>query len=223
MSTIGPEMPVQPLKPPPVVTPPSCSRTTMFSTPWRSSCSTSALAVSASSRKSKPGHALGRDDRGRALERHADEGDLGVRLEALDRVRRGTAVAASLGHDVGGEELEVGAGEVVAVEAAVDRVAATLLHAQQLVGALVELVVADGVDVEADLVHGLDGRLVVEQRRQQRAGARSGRRPTPPSCCGGWWPPASATWVDRNPAPPASMPSMRPLSRPAGRGCRGSR
>ena len=39
------------------------------------------------------------------------------------------------------------------------------------VGALIELVVADGVDVEADRVHRLDGRLVVEQRRQQRARA----------------------------------------------------
>ena len=31
--------------------------------------------------------------------------------------------------------------------------------------------VAHGVEVEAHLVHGLDRRLVVEQRRQQRAGA----------------------------------------------------
>ena len=39
------------------------------------------------------------------------------------------------------------------------------------VGALVELVVADRVQVQADHVHGLDGRLVVEERRQQRARA----------------------------------------------------
>jgi hypothetical protein len=117
------------------------------------------------------GHALGGDDRGRALEGHADEGDLRVVLEPLDRVRREQRLAGLLGHDVGGEEPEVGAGEVVAVEAAVGRVAPALLQPQQLVGALVELVVADGVDVEPDVVHRLDRGLVVEQGRQQRAGA----------------------------------------------------
>ena len=43
-----------------------------------------------------------------------------------------------------------------------------VLHPQQLVNALVELVVADAVVVEAHQVERLDGRLVVEQRRQQR-------------------------------------------------------
>jgi len=41
--------------------------------------------------------------------------------------------------------------------AAVERVAAAGLHAQQLGGALVELVVADGGVLEADLVHHLEG------------------------------------------------------------------
>ena len=49
--------------------------------------------------------------------------------------------------------------------------AAAVLHAQQLVLALVELVVADRGDLEAHLGEGFDGRLVVEQRRQQRARA----------------------------------------------------
>src|SRR5690606_20364282 len=65
---------------------------------------------------------------------------------------------------------EVGPGEAVAVEAAVDGVAAAPLHAQQLGGALVELVVADGVEVEPDHVHRLDRRLVVEEGRHERAG-----------------------------------------------------
>ena len=72
---------------------------------------------------------------------------------------------------VGGEELEVGATEAVAVEATVDRVAATVLHPQELGGPLVELVVADGIEIESDLIHCFDGRLVVEQARQQGAGA----------------------------------------------------
>jgi hypothetical protein len=46
-----------------------------------------------------------------------------------------------------------------------------VLHAEQLRGALVELVVAHGVQVEADRVHCLDRRLVVEQAGQQRAGS----------------------------------------------------
>ena len=41
-------------------------------------------------------------------------------------------------------------------------------QAAKLTNTLVELVVADGVDVEADEVHRLNGRLVVEQRRDER-------------------------------------------------------
>ena len=48
----------------------------------------------------------------------------------------------SLVDDVRGEVLEVGAGEAVAVLAAVDGMAAAVLHAQELGDALVELVVA---------------------------------------------------------------------------------
>jgi len=50
-------------------------------------------------------------------------------------------------------------------------VTAPALHPGELGRTLVELVVADGVEVEPDLVHGLDRRLVVEERRQQRRGA----------------------------------------------------
>jgi hypothetical protein len=44
-------------------------------------------------------------------------------------------------------------------------------HPEQLVDALVELVVADAGDVEAHPVERLDGRLVVEQRRDEWARA----------------------------------------------------
>ncbi len=85
--------------------------------------------------------------------------------------RREDRLAGVLVGDVGGQELEVRAGEPVAVLAAVDRVAAAVLHAQQLVDALVELVVADPVVVQAHQVEGLDGRLVVEDRGDERRGA----------------------------------------------------
>ena len=48
---------------------------------------------------------------------------------------------------------------------------AALEQPHQLVAALVELVVAHRADVEADLVRGLDGRLVVEPARDERRGA----------------------------------------------------
>ena len=65
------------------------------------------------------------------------------------------------------------------------------------VDALVELVVAHGVEVEPDLVHGLDRRLVVEQRRQQRAGADqvAGRRRS--ACWGSRWRACAAGWRGR--------------------------
>ena len=69
---------------------------------------------------------------------------------------------------VGGEVREVGAAEPVAVLAAVDRVAAAELQALELVGALVELVVADRADLQAERVEHLDRRLVVERGADQR-------------------------------------------------------
>ncbi len=53
--------------------------------------------------------------------------------------------------------------------AAVDRPAAAVLHAQKLLDAFVELVVADAGHVHAERVERLDGRLVVEQCGDERA------------------------------------------------------
>ena len=118
----------------------------------------------------EPGHAGGRHDVGRPLERHADEADLDP-AEALDLVGPEERPPGVLVDHVGGQEAEVGAREAGAVEAAVGGVAAAALHALELRGALVELVVAHRVEVEPDAVHRLDRRLVVEERRQQRRGA----------------------------------------------------
>ena len=52
-----------------------------------------------------------------------------------------------------------------------DRVAAAVLHSQQFVLALVELVVADGSQRQSHHRQRLDRRLVVEHRRQKGAGA----------------------------------------------------
>jgi hypothetical protein len=41
------------------------------------------------------------------------------------------------------------------------------LHPQQLGWALIELVIANGMDLEANQVHRLDRRLVVEKRRDE--------------------------------------------------------
>ena len=104
------------------------------------------------------------DDR-RALEGQADEGDLGA-VEVLDRVGREERLVRRGVDDVGGEEVEVGAAERRAVLAAVDRVAAAVRHAQEFGGALVELVVAHGVEVEPD------------RRSSPRSSARRGTAPT---------------------------------------------
>ncbi len=46
--------------------------------------------------------------------------------------------------------------------------ATAVLHAQELLGPLVELVVADGGDVETNGVHRLDARLIMEERGHER-------------------------------------------------------
>ena len=110
----------------------------------------------------------GRDDDRRGLQRrHADDGDLHA-VEMLDRVGREDRLARVLVRHVRGEEVERRAAERIAVLAPVDGVAAAVLHPQQLVDALVELVVPDTVVVELHQVERLDRRLVVEQRRDQR-------------------------------------------------------
>ena len=106
----------------------------------------------------------------RALEGQADDRDAHV-LELADSVGGEHRQPAVPPAHVGGQEPEARTAETVAVAAAVHRVAAALLHAQQLIDALVELVVADRIEVEAHEVECLDRRLVVEQRRQQRTAA----------------------------------------------------
>ena len=96
--------------------------------------------------------------------------------------RPGRRLARACVDDVGREVLEVGAREPVAVLAAIDRVAAAVLHAQQLVDALVELVVAHGGDVQPERVQRLDRRLVVEGAPTAAGWRRSCRPPTTSAC-----------------------------------------
>ena len=48
--------------------------------------------------------------------------------------------------------------------------AAAVLHAQQFLPALIELVVASVAEIKAHQVESHHRRLIVEQRREQRAG-----------------------------------------------------
>jgi hypothetical protein len=74
-----------------------------------------------------------------------------------------------------GEPVLGAAFEVLALAGAAGRDLgrAAVEQPQQLVQALVELVVAGGADVEADLVEDADGRLVLEQPRLGRAAPRN--------------------------------------------------
>lgn len=103
---------------------------------------------------------------GGCLQGHTDKGH-GDTLVLADGVGREDRGARLVVDDIGGEEVETRTGEWIAVQVAVDGVRSALLHAAQLVAAVVELVVADAVDVEADEVHGLDGGFVVEQGGDQ--------------------------------------------------------
>ena len=110
-----------------------------------------------------PGDAGLRHDRGGALERHADEAHLDA-LDVLQQVGREDRLPGLAVDHVRSEEGEAGTLVVVAGLAAVGRMAAALLQPQQLVDALVELVVPDRRDVEPEQVECLDGGLVVEER-----------------------------------------------------------
>ena len=118
-----------------------------------------------------------RDDVRRAFERHADEAHLDRRRTCGSRTERRSAVRSPCrprwlrGSRTRAAEPVRQRIRVRSVVAPVLRVAPAVLHAPQLVGALVELVVAHGVQVQAHHVHGLDRRLVVEERRDERAGA----------------------------------------------------
>jgi hypothetical protein len=115
----------------------------------------------------EPRDALLGDDVGGALEGHADEPDLDA-VHLVDGVGVEQWVAALGPEGVGRQVLEVRALVGGAVGAAVVRVAAAVLDAQQFVGALVELVVADAGVVQPGQAERLDGGLVVERGRQQR-------------------------------------------------------
>jgi hypothetical protein len=116
------------------------------------------------------GHAGRRHDGRRAFERHADEGHL-VAEEVLHAVGGEHGGAGGGVMHVGGQETELRAGELAALQVfvhaqtriRVGRVVAAVLHAQQFVLAFVELMVADRIEVDADAVHRLDRRLVLEQ------------------------------------------------------------
>jgi hypothetical protein len=95
-----------------------------------------------------------------------------------DRVRRQQRLAVAIDR-VGGDVGKPGSGVAgrgavdqppvgVALQGGRSRAAAAAQQPQQLVAALVELVVADRADVEAEPVGDLDRRLVVEPARDQR-------------------------------------------------------
>ena len=75
------------------------------------------------------------------------------------------------------KEAEICAAEIIPIQTAINGMAATLLHPDEFIHAFVKLVVAHGVEVEADLVEHFHGRLVVEQGGQQRRGADHVRAP----------------------------------------------
>ena len=138
------------------------------------------MTVSASSRNSTVAMPVGRHDQGRALEGHADERHLDAAREAVDGVGREDRLAAVLVLDVGGEEVEVGAAERVAVTAAVDGMApvpARRAYSRPR-GCRTACAAARRCPrrtrgcrrrcSRGPAVERLDGRLVVEQRRQQR-------------------------------------------------------
>jgi hypothetical protein len=95
----------------------------------------------------------------------------GTPLIVLHDVGREQRFARGITNHIGRQELEIRPRVWVTVEIAVDRVRATLLHPEKFGGALIELVVASGVQLETKQAGCLDGRLVMEQCRDQRAGA----------------------------------------------------
>ena len=168
MSTIGPVRSLQPLglaPAGPICVPPSWIRTPIASTPRRVSSGTYLLTASASSMNVDVGHAVRRDDRRRRLGDDADERDLLAAGDVEDLVRRQHRLAGALGDDVRGKVREVGTveGMLALAEAPVgaddegltvqrlragdDVVGVRAIgrgrDAAQLVGAAVELVVAD--------------------------------------------------------------------------------
>ena len=142
----------------------------MASTPRAFSSGISALTVLGLVAEFEVGDAHRRDEARGALQGQADEGDRNA-VEFADFVSRKHGLAAALLERAGGEIAKFRARKRMRSLALVDRVAAAILHAQQLVLALVEFVIADRGNVQAHHRQRLDRRLVMEHRRQERAGA----------------------------------------------------
>ena len=162
---------------------PSCTSRTTTSAPSASRTSALALTSSMMLGDLDVGDPGGAHERRQVLGHCADEADLDV-AEVLDptvRVRaEGVAVVGLLAH-VGGDVLPLGAALGVG-----RRVVRRHDPVEQVVVALVELVVAGGRHVEARLVQRVDGRLVVLDERLERRGAdevAGGRR----TRCWGCW------------------------------------
>ena len=123
--------------------------------------------------KAQAGHTRRCHHARRAGQRHADKanGDahaaLGKALSAGGRQQRFSILALHVGR----QKAKARAGKRLADLAGYARgelLAAAMLQAQQLAPAPVKFVVADGVEVDGDVVHYLDRRLVQKQRRHHR-------------------------------------------------------
>ncbi|SOZ12494.1 protein of unknown function [Cupriavidus taiwanensis] len=125
--------------------------------------------------------ARGRHHRRRVLQRHADKGHLGP-VEGLDLVCRQQRLAGRLVDDIGGQVLELRPGVRAVGHACVHadnaapavgrpRKAPAILQPQQLIAALVELMIAHRRDLQAHLAQHIDGRLLMERPGNQRRSA----------------------------------------------------
>ena len=116
------------------------------------------------------GGALRRDDVRRAFQVSPMKAT-GMPSNVPDLIGGKHGLAGRLLDRAGGEIVKLRAQERMRPLAFVDRMAAAILHPQQFVLALVELVIADGGNIQPHHRQRLDGGLVVEHRRQERAGA----------------------------------------------------
>lgn len=110
------------------------------------------------------------DDRGRRRVRDADKAH-GNTPDPTNLGRWEYSGAGVSPGDVRREVREPGASEAVSVGAALGWVAPAAVQPQQLLDPLVELVVADGGEIQTEGVHDFDGGLVLEGGADQRARA----------------------------------------------------
>ena len=122
--------------------------------------------------EAKPLHRVGDGDQRSALERLADERDLHA-AHLADDVRREDRPLRPDVHDVRGQVGERGARKAPRVRppVALARCAPAVLQPLELRQPSIEVVVAHCLDVQTDLVHHDDRRLVPEHVRQERARA----------------------------------------------------